>query len=134
MRPVLVSVETDQHGDAVSADVVLTIANQTVSGHAMRASSDPQLAIAAATFRALGDATRVTMRAVAAETTTVASVEVAIVLVEVPALSATLAGCVVVTDRDDPGIYAKAALDAINRIVCSPHLLRELASRSAYVA
>ncbi len=131
-RPVLVSVDIDNHGDAVAAEVVLRFGDETVGGHAMRPSEETNAAVAAATFRALTDATGVVMRTVAAEPRSIANTPLAIVIVEVPALEASLAGCVVVVDASDPEIYAKAALDAINRIVCSPHLLAELAARSAY--
>ncbi len=131
-RPVLVSVDMDLHGDAVAAEVVLRIGDETVGGHAMRPGAEANAAVAAATFRALTDATGVVMRTVAAELRSVADTPLAIVIVEVPALHASLAGCVVAVDASDRELYAKAALDAINRIVCSPHLLAELAARSAY--
>jgi len=132
MRPVLVSVETASHGDAVVADVTLQIGDEVVGGHSMRVSTEPHVAVAAATLRALSDATGVVMRTVGAEQTMVADTPVAIVIVDVPALSSFLAGCVVVNDELDPGLYAKAALDAVNRIVCSPQLLEELVARSEY--
>lgn len=130
-RPELLGIDTSIHGDALSAEVVLRVGEETAFGHAMRPLDEAPLAIASATLLAVSEATGVIFEPTMAESTVVGDVPLAIVIIDIPDLGTNLVGCVI-RRHEDRGVYAKAALDAINRLVASPHLVRELARRSLY--
>jgi hypothetical protein len=130
-RPELLGVDTSIHGDAISAEVVLRVGEETAFGHVMRPLDEAPLAVASATLMAVSEATGVIFETKLAESTVAGDTPLAIVIIEVPVLGTSLVGCVI-RRHEDRGVYAKAALDAINRLVSSPHLVKELARRSLY--
>lgn len=133
LRPILVAVDVTPGPEAVTASVILQIANTSVRADATRDPAGQEMAVAAATLRALTDATGLAMRPEAVDWMTLSDRELAVVLVEIPALGQSLAGAVVAYGRSDSESFARAALDAVNRIVENQRVLEELSSRAVAV-
>ena len=121
-RPILVSVDISETEDSVVAEVHLQIGTEAHRGVAAKAGDHLEAAVAEATIRGVAHAANVKMRVDAAGYAHVGVHTAAIVVVVMDGMARPLTGSALDVELDGTA-YARASLDAINRIVTNERLM-----------
>jgi len=126
IRPVLAAAELSVNDHSATAHVTLVFGERQVQGSARRPVWEPYEAVAAATAMAISTATEILITVTAASTVTLHDRNLCITLVDVPALSKTLAGSVVIEGTEGVKAAARSVLHAVNRVITDPALSTSL--------
>jgi hypothetical protein len=131
-RPILLSVEVSfGSGSSVMAEVQLQVADRLCRGVAARPEHEVEYAVAAATLRAIEQAKPVRVRAVETMYVRSGDHEVGVVVVDMAGMRRPLTGSALLDEKPMFG-FARAALDAVNRIVTDQRLLSEAVRNTAF--
>lgn len=130
-RPVLLQVNVTEDTSSVVAEAHLQIGNTVHKGVAARSGGEIEHASASATLRAVELAKSVAMSIAEVMYAQAGHAQVAVVVVEMSGMRRPLTGSALV-DVAPEDAFARAALDAINRIITDPRLIADARRNSHF--
>jgi hypothetical protein len=124
-RPVLLGVKVREGSAMVEAEAELQIGDRFCRAVSSQPIGHAEMAVASATLRAVEQAKPVTMAVCETMYADAVTSKVGVVVVDMNGMLRPLTGSAIFDEEDGVECFARAALDAINRIITDERLLNE---------